>query len=46
MGDERFREFSGVEDLIFIFAKFLLRPFLQRDRHRASEKIPLTTVDV
>ena len=40
MGDERIREFSEVEDLIFI------RPFLRRDRHRASEKTHLRTIGV
>jgi len=46
MGDERIREFSEVEDLIFICVKLLLRPFLRRDRHRASEKTHLRTIGV
>ena len=48
MGDERRNtyEFSGVGDLLFDYAKFLLRPFLQRDRHRAKEKTRLRTIDV
>ena len=29
---ENLREFSGVEDRIFNDVKYLLRPFLQRDR--------------
>ena len=33
------------EDLIFHYVKFLLRPFLQRDRHRAREKMRLRTID-
>jgi len=34
-----------VEDLIINYVKYLLRSFLQRDRHRARARMRLRTID-